>query len=274
MSDTQKRITVSTIKKQKGAEPLVCLTAYSAPMARLADEYCDLLLVGDSLGMVLYGYDNTIPVTLEMMIMHGGAVVRGSRKSLIVVDMPFGSYQASPAQAFENSSRIMKEAQCQAVKLEGGAEMAETVSFLVQRGVPVLGHVGLKPQSLHAEGGYKIKGREKDDLDQVLSDALSVQDAGAFALILEGVTPDLAAIVTEKLSIPVIGIGASAVCDGQILVTEDMIGLTSGKKPRFVREYAHVAEAIEGAISQYAADVKAREFPAEDHLYASLRKAG
>ncbi|WP_020177845.1 3-methyl-2-oxobutanoate hydroxymethyltransferase [Methylopila sp. M107] len=268
----KKPVTVSAIRNAKGKDPLVCLTAYTAPVAQALDEACDLLLVGDSLGMVVYGMESTIPVTLDMMIAHGAAVVRGSKHALVVVDLPFGSYQESPAQAFRNSSRILAETGCDAVKLEGGAVMAETINFLTQRGIPVLAHIGLQPQSVNALGGYAARGREAAEAEQIVADARAVADAGAFAMVVEGVVAPLAARITSTVRVPTIGIGASAECDGQILVTDDMMGMTFGHVPKFVRRYADVGGTIREAAQAYAEDVRARRFPAEEHLYGAKPK--
>ncbi|HEY0292035.1 MAG TPA: 3-methyl-2-oxobutanoate hydroxymethyltransferase [Hansschlegelia sp.] len=262
-----KPVTVSSVLNAKGVEPLVCLTAYTAPVAQALDEACDLLLVGDSLGMVIYGLESTIPVTLDMMSAHGAAVARGARHALVVVDLPFGSYQESPAQAFRSASRLLAETGCGAVKLEGGAVMAETINFLTQRGVPVLAHIGLQPQSVNALGGYAARGKAAAEAEAIVADARAVADAGAFAMVVEGVVAPLAARITATVRVPTIGIGASAECDGQILVTEDMMGATFGHVPKFVRRYADVGGTMRAAAEAYAADVRARRFPAEEHLY-------
>lgn len=260
-------LTVAAIGARKGGEPLVCLTAYTTPMARLLDEACDLLLVGDSLGMVVYGLPSTIPVTLEMMIAHGAAVARGAAHALVVVDLPFGSYQESPAQAYRNSARVMAETGCAAVKLEGGAVMAETIAFLTQRGVPVLAHIGLQPQSVHALGGYGARGRADAEAERIVQDARAVAEAGAFAVVVEGVVEPLARRITEAVPIPTIGIGASSACDGQILVTEDALGLFADFTPKFVKRYADLSGAIGEAVRAYAEDVRARRFPGPEHVY-------
>lgn len=265
-------VSVSAIRNAKGKDPLVCLTAYTTPVAQALDEACDLLLVGDSLGMVVYGMESTIPVTLDMMIAHGAAVARGAKHALVVVDLPFGSYQESPAQAFRNASRILAETGCDAVKLEGGAVMGETISFLTQRGVPVLAHIGLQPQSVNALGGYAARGKEAAEAEAILADARAVADAGAFAIVVEGVVAPLAARITSAVRVPTIGIGASAECDGQILVTDDMMGMTFGHVPKFVRRYADVGATIKDAARAYAEDVRARRFPAEEHLYGAKPK--
>jgi 3-methyl-2-oxobutanoate hydroxymethyltransferase len=253
----------------KGGEPIVGLTAYTAPIAQLLDPHVDFLLVGDSLGMVVYGFDSTLPVTVEMMIAHGAAVMRSSTQALVVVDMPFGSYQESREQAFRTAARIMAETGCAAVKLEGGAEMADTVRFLTERGVPVMGHVGLMPQSVNAAGGFKVQGRGQRQAERVAADAAAIAEAGAFALVIEGTIEPVARAITESLSIPTIGIGASPMCDGQILVTDDVLGLFTRFKPRFVRRYADLAQLITKAAAEYAADVRARHFPGPEHCFGT-----
>jgi 3-methyl-2-oxobutanoate hydroxymethyltransferase len=263
---TTPRQTIASVLARKGGEPLVVLTAYTAPMAGLLDAAADILLVGDSLGMVLYGMDSTLPVTLEMMIQHGAAVMRGSQKALVVVDMPFGSYQASPMEAFHHAARILKETGAQAVKLEGGVAMAETIRFLTSRGIPVMAHIGLTPQSVHQLGGYKVQGRGAEAETLLKRDAQAVAEAGAFAVVLEGMVEALAREVTALIPIPTIGIGASAACDGQVLVTEDMLGLTP-RIPRFVKRYASLAETIQQAAEDYAREVRSRQFPAEAFTY-------
>ena len=268
-----KRTTAPDITARKGGEPIVSLTAYHAHTARIADPYVDFLLVGDSLGMVMHGYESTVPVPLDLMIMHGRAVVRGAKKALIVVDMPFGTYEESPAVAFRNAARVMKETDCGAIKLEGGRRMAETIRFLTDRGVPVMAHIGLTPQSINVLGGYKTQGRTRDAWALIEEDAAMVADAGAFAVVLEAMAEPLAAKITKAIPIPTIGIGASAQCDGQILVMEDMLGL-SPRVPKFVKEFGKVAAAIEGAIAAYAQDVKARSFPEAGNTYAVLEGDG
>jgi 3-methyl-2-oxobutanoate hydroxymethyltransferase len=266
---TSKRITVPQLQARKGGEPIVSLTAYSAPMAAFLDPHVDVFIVGDSVGMVLYGLDSTLGVSLDIMIAHGAAVVRGSRRGCVVVDMPFGSYQESPVQAFRNAARVMKETGCDAVKLEGGVEMAETIKFLVQRGVPVMGHVGLMPQSVNRLGGYRARGRSRAEETGIIGDARSVADAGAFAIVLEGVVEPLARRVTNAVSVPTIGIGASAECDGQVLVTEDMLGLFSDFTPSFVKRYADLGTQVSRATASYAADVRARRFPGPKNVFAA-----
>ncbi|MBI1386255.1 MAG: 3-methyl-2-oxobutanoate hydroxymethyltransferase [Rhizobiales bacterium] len=267
-----RRITAPEIAARKGGEPIVSLTAYHAHTARLADKYCDFLLVGDSLGMVMHGYETTVPVPLELMIMHGRAVVRGARRALVVVDMPFGTYEESPPVAFRNAARVMKETDCGAVKLEGGQRMAETIRYLVDRGIPVMAHIGLTPQSINVIGGFKTQGRTRDQWQAIEEDAKAVSEAGAFAVVLEAMAEPLAARITEAIPIPTIGIGASAACDGQILVMEDMLGL-SPRVPKFVKMFGAIGTAIEGAIAEYAGEVRARSFPAVDHTYAVIEPA-
>ena len=264
-SDRTRRRTIGDFVK--GGAPIVGLTAYTAPIAQLLDPHVDFLLVGDSVGMVVYGFESTVPVTVDMMIAHGAAVMRGSSRALVVVDLPFGSYQESREQAFRTASRIMAETGCAAVKLEGGAEMAETVRFLVQRGVPVMGHVGLMPQSVNAAGGFKVQGRGQHQAERVAADAAAIADAGAFSLVIEGTVEPVARAITEAVSIPTIGIGASPACDGQILVTEDVLGLFTQFKPRFVKRYAELAPLIAAAAAEYAADVRARRFPGPEHCF-------
>lgn len=252
---------------KKGKEPLVVLTAYTAPQARILDQHVDILLVGDSLGMVLYGMDSTLGVTTDLMIAHGAAVVRSSQKAMVVVDLPFGSYQASKEQAFLTASQILAQTGCNAVKLEGGQEMAETVEFLTKRGVPVMGHVGLKPQSVNAMGGYRTQGKNEAEVANILSDAKAIEQAGAFSIVIEGVVEEAARNITASLAIPTIGIGASPACDGQVLVTEDMLGLSGNYIPRFVKRYANLAQSTEEAVKEYAREVRARKFPDKDYCY-------
>lgn len=258
--------TPAAIRAAKGGAPIVCLTAYTTPIARIADPHCDLLLVGDSLGMVVHGLPSTVGVTLEMMILHGRAVMRAAPKALVAVDLPFGSFEGSPAAAFATASRVMAETGCGAVKLEGGVAMAETIAFLTARGVPVLAHVGLMPTHVNATGGYRVQGRGADG-DRVLADARAVTEAGAFAVVIEKVAEPLARRITEAVAIPTIGIGASAACDGQILVVDDMLGLFAEFRPSFVRRYAEFAEAAGAAVAAYAADVRARAFPGPEHTF-------
>nr|WP_197436451.1 MULTISPECIES: 3-methyl-2-oxobutanoate hydroxymethyltransferase [Rhizobium/Agrobacterium group] len=260
-------MTPTTIAAMKHQRPIVSLTAYTTPMARLMDAHCDLLLVGDSLGMVLYGLDTTVGVTLEMMIAHGQAVLRGVNHACVIVDMPFGSYQESKEQAFRNAARIMKETGCDGIKLEGGTEMAETVAFLVERGIPVLGHVGLMPQQVNTSGGYRSKGHDEAEAAKIRADSTAIAKAGAFALVIEGTVEPLARDITQTLAIPTIGIGASPACDGQILVSDDMLGLFNDFKPRFVKHYAELAGVISKAVEDYATEVKARQFPGPEHTF-------
>lgn len=264
------RISVAELAARKGGEPIVCLTAYTTPMARLLDPHVDLLLVGDSLGMVLYGFESTLPVTLAMMIAHGAAVRRGSRRACLVVDMPFGSYQESPTIAFRNAAQVMAETGCSAVKLEGGIEMAETVTYLVRRGIPVMGHVGLTPQSINRLKGYRARGRDPEEAAAITADAASIAHAGAFAIVLEGVVETLAREITASIPTPIIGIGASAACDGQVLVSEDMTGLFSAFRPKFVKRYAELGPEIDKAAAAYAAEVRSRRFPAAEHCFAPV----
>lgn len=260
------RRSVYDIRALKGKAPVVTLTAYTAPLARLLDPHVDILLVGDSLGMVLYGMDSTLPVSLDMMIAHGAAVVRSSQQALVVVDMPFGSYQASPEAAFAACVRVMKETGCQAVKLEGGQEMAPTIAFLVARGVPVMGHVALTPQHVHVFGSYRYRGRSTGERNAILADARAVAAAGAFAVVVEAVEESLAREITAAIDIPTIGIGASPHCDGQVLVSEDMLGLTP-KAPRFVKAFASLGDAVSEAAARYAQEVRAREFPTLEQCF-------
>jgi 3-methyl-2-oxobutanoate hydroxymethyltransferase len=251
----------------KGGTPIVGLTAYTAPIARLLDPEVDFLLVGDSLGMVVYGFDSTLPVTIEMMIAHGAAVVRSTAQALIVVDLPFASYQESREQAFRNAARILAETGCSAVKLEGGNEMADTVRFLTLRGIPVMGHVGLMPQSVNAAGGFRVQGRDQQQAERVADDAAAIAAAGAFALVIEGTVEPVARAITAAVPVPTIGIGASPMCDGQILVIDDVLGLFAQFKPRFVRRYAELGPLISDAAKTYATDVRARRFPGPEHCF-------
>ena len=255
------------IRSRKGGAPLVVLTAYSTPVARLVDAHCDIVLVGDSVGMVIHGLPSTLGVTMEMMILHGKAVVRGAQKAMPVIDMPFGSYEEGPQQAFRNASRLMAETGAPAVKLEGGVHMAETIAFLTARGVPVMAHVGLTPQSVNTLGGYKVVGRA-GEAEKVMADARAVEEAGAFSVVLEKVPEGLAGRITEALTIPTIGIGAGVDCDGQVLVVDDMLGLFTDFRPKFVKRYAELGKAADEAIAAYAADVRSRAFPAAEHSFA------
>ncbi len=265
-----KRMTVPMIRarKQDGvtAEPIVMLTAYTARQAQLLDAHCDLLLVGDSLGQVIYGLPSTIPVTLEMMANHGAAVVRGSYHSVVIVDMPFGSYEQSPQQAFESAANLLKQSGAAGVKLEGGAAMAETVAFLTQRGIPVIGHVGLTPQAVNVLGGYMARGRSDAEAEMILGDARALDEAGAFAIVVEGVVEPIAIAATRAVACPTIGIGASAQCDGQVLVTDDMLGMFD-RVPRFVKKYGDMAEQISDLAARYAAEVRERRFPGPEQTY-------
>jgi len=265
-----KRMTAPSIRARKvdgkTEQPLVLLTAYTMRMAQLLDSYCDMLIVGDSLGQVIYGLPSTIPVTMEMMCAHGAAVVRGSWHALVIVDMPFGSYEASPEQAFANASRIMKETGCAAVKVEGGEAIAPTIAFLNQRGIPVMGHVGLTPQAVNVLGGYGARGRSREEADKILRDARAIDEAGAFSIVVEGVIEELATKVARSVGAPVIGIGGSAECDGQVLVTEDMLGMFE-RTPRFVKRYDDLASRIGEAARAYADEVRARTFPTADQTY-------
>lgn len=261
-----KRITAPQIAARKGATPIVALTAYTAPMAALVDSHAEVILVGDSLGMVVHGLPSTIGVTIEMMIMHGQAVMRGSHRAMVVIDMPFGSYEESPQQAFRNAALVMAETGAGAVKLEGGSRMAPTVRFLTERGIPVMGHVGLTPQATHTMGGFKTQGRETDSWPAHLQDAVDVAEAGAFSIVVEGVVEALADRITDAVPVPTIGIGASARCDGQILVLDDMLGMT-GRVPRFVHRFADLGRTADDAIAAYAAAVRDRSFPAEANVY-------
>ena len=263
--NVRKVMTVPDFRARKGTQPLVCLTAYTAHVAHLVDAEADMILVGDSLGMVIHGMPNTLGVTIEHMIMHGQAVVRGAQKALVVVDMPFGSYEESPEVAFRNASRIIKETGCTAVKLEGGQEMASTIQHLAARGIPVMAHVGLMPQQMNTAGGFKAV-RDEDSWQAVILDAKAVEAAGAFSVVIEGVAEELAQKITKSIQIPTIGIGASAHCDGQILVFEDMIGLFP-RVPTFVKRYGNMEEMMINAINRYSSEVRDRSFPAAEHTY-------
>lgn len=261
-----RRISVPEIKARKGREPIVSLTCYHAHTAKLLDRYVDIMLVGDSLGMVMHGMETTLGVPLELMILHAQAVMRGANHALVVVDMPFGTYEESPEVAFRNAARVMKETGCSAVKLEGGARMAPTVRYLTQRGIPVMAHIGMTPQMVQVLGGFKTQGRTAEQWPAIEADAVAIAEAGAFAVVLEAMAEPLAAKITQMIPIPTIGIGASPACDGQILVMEDMLGLNPNP-PRFVREYAHLGREIEAAVKAYAADVRSRRFPGEENVY-------
>jgi 3-methyl-2-oxobutanoate hydroxymethyltransferase len=261
-----RRIAAPDIRARKGGDKIVCLTAYSAPMAALLDPHCDLLLVGDSVGQVIHGLPNTVGVTLEMMILHGQAVMRGAKRAMVVVDMPFGSYEAGPETAYANAARVMKETLCQAVKVESGPAVAQTIRYLVDRGIPVMGHIGLRPQAVNVDGGMKAKGRSDEERTRVLTEAQAADEAGAFAIVVEGVAESLADEITAAVRAPTIGIGASAACDGQILVTDDMLGLFDWS-PKFVRRYADLKRVVDEAAAAYAGDVRAGRFPAAAETY-------
>jgi 3-methyl-2-oxobutanoate hydroxymethyltransferase len=267
-------ITPTAIKARKGGPPIVCLTSYTAPMTKLVDPHADLILVGDSLAMTIYGMASTVGVTQEMMIAHGRAVVRAASRACVVVDLPFGSYEESPMQAFRTAAGIMAETGCAAVKLEGGTVMAETIHFLTSRGVPVMAHIGLTPQSVNALGGYAVRGRSEPEAAMIMADAEAVADAGAFSVVIEKTAEPLARAITDRIMPPTIGIGASVACDGQILVVDDMIGFFTEFHPKFVRRYAEVAQSVEAAIASYAADVRARRFPAQEHVFAGTTPKG
>ena len=264
--ETVRRLAAPDIAARMGGEPIVCLTAYTAPIAEILDDHCDLLLVGDSVGMVVHGLPNTVGVTMEMMILHGQAVMRGARKAMVVVDMPFGSYEGSAETAYDNAARIMKETGAQAVKVESGPTVPDTIHYMVQRGIPVMGHVGLRPQAVLVDGGFKAKGRDEDGRARIMAEAKATADAGAFSVVVEGVAEGLAREITAAIAPPTIGIGASAGCDGQILVTDDMLGLFDWT-PKFVRRFADLRGEIAEAGARYAAEVKARTFPGEAETY-------
>jgi 3-methyl-2-oxobutanoate hydroxymethyltransferase len=266
-SNKFQRITVPEIKARKGNEPIVCLTCYHAHTARLLDNYVDIMLVGDTLGMVIHGMETTLGVTLDLMILHAKAVMRSAKRALVVVDMPFGSYEESPEVAFRNAARVMQETGCSAVKLEGGTRMSQTIRHLTQRGIPVIGHVGMTPQMVQVFGGFKTQGRTMEEWPAIEADAKAVAEAGAFAIVLEAMAEPLASRITQQVPIPTIGIGASPDCDGQILVLEDMLGLNPDP-PTFVREYAHLASEIESAVKSYTADVRSRRFPGKENVYS------
>ena len=260
------RKTIQDIQAMIGSEKIICLTAYTAPIARILDQYVDILLVGDSLGMVLYDYENTLPVTLDQMIEHTKAVMKSTSEACVIMDLPFGTYEESKEQALNNSLRSIKETNCAGIKIEGGTLIEETVRYITERGVPVMGHIGLQPQSVVKDGGYKIKGRDKFEWKKYIDDAIALENAGAFSVVLEGMAEPLATEVTNSIKIPTIGIGASAKCDGQVLVTEDMLGLTS-ISPKFVKEYTNLRLPIEKAIKEYVSDVKLEKFPSSKHTY-------
>ncbi|MCW0197949.1 3-methyl-2-oxobutanoate hydroxymethyltransferase [Sphingopyxis sp.] len=262
-----KRLTVPRIRQRKGGEPIVMLTAYTVRMAQLLDPHCDMLLVGDSLAQVIYGLPHTVGVTMDMMALHGAAVVRGSYHAAVIVDMPFGSYEGSPEQAFNNAARLLKETGAAAVKVEGGKVLAPTIEFLTQRGIPVMGHVGLTPQAVNILGGYGVRGKSEAEARSIVEDAVAVAQAGAFSIVIEGVLESIAIEITEKVACPTIGIGASAQCDGQVLVTDDMLGMFE-RVPKFVKRYQDMAGVVSGAVKDYADEVRARSFPTADQIYA------
>ncbi|TIV78073.1 MAG: 3-methyl-2-oxobutanoate hydroxymethyltransferase, partial [Mesorhizobium sp.] len=263
------RISADAIRRRKGGVPIVCLTAYTYPVARLLDPHVDLLLVGDSVAMVLHGHKTTLGASLEMMIAHGQAVMRGSDRACVVVDMPAGSYETSVAEAVASARRIVEETGCQAVKLEGGVDMVGQIAAIVAGGIPVMGHIGLQPQSVEKDGGYKIKGRTEDNVAALFRDAEAVEKAGAFSVVIEGTVESVAADLTRAIAIPTIGIGASRDCDGQILVIDDMVGLTVDRVPKFVKEYASLRDVVSDAAARYAAEVRDRAFPGPDHVFAA-----
>ena len=269
--ETVRRLTAPDIAARKGGVPIVCLTAYTAPMAELLDDHCDLMLVGDSVGMVVHGLPNTVGVTLEMMILHGQAVMRTAKKAMVVIDMPFGSYEGAPEIAYANAARLMKETGAQAVKVEAGATVVHTVDYLIKRGIPVMGHVGLRPQAVLVDGAFKAKGKARHEREAILADAKATAEAGAFAIVVEGVAEGLAREITQAIDVPTIGIGASAGCDGQILVTDDMLGLFDWT-PKFVRRYGDLRGEISRAVASYAEDVRQRRFPGPAEIY--FAKAG
>ena len=261
------RIGPNDIRRRKGGVPIVCLTAYTYPVARLLDDHVDLLLVGDSVAMVLHGHKTTLGASLEMMIAHGQAVMRGSAKACVVVDMPAGSYETSTAQALASARQVVEETGCQAVKLEGGIDVAEQIAAIVAAGIPVMDHIGLQPQSVEKDGGYKIKGRTEENVSALFRDAEAVEKAGAFSVVIEGTVETVAADLTRRLAIPTIGIGASADCDGQILVIDDMVGMTVDRVPKFVKEYAALRGVVSDAAARYAAEVRSRTFPGPGHVF-------
>lgn len=266
------RIDVDAIRGRKGGHPIVCLTAYTYPVARLLDDHVDLLLVGDSVAMVLHGHATTLGASMDMMIAHGQAVMRGSSRACVVVDMPAGSYEDSAAHAIASAGRIVAETGCQAVKLEGGVDMADQIAAIVAAGIPVMGHIGLQPQSVESDGGYRIKGRTEENVAALLRDADAVERAGAFCVVIEGTVENVAADITRRLSIPSIGIGASRDCDGQILVIDDMVGLTVDRVPKFVKEYADLRAVISHAAARYATEVRSRTFPGPEHVFSAKKK--
>ncbi|MDR7031997.1 3-methyl-2-oxobutanoate hydroxymethyltransferase [Mesorhizobium sp. BE184] len=273
MAEAEIRKTTEAIRRAKGGVPIVCLTAYTFPIARLLDPHVDLLLVGDSVAMVLHGHETTLGATMDMMIAHGQAVMRGAQEACVVVDMPAGSYEESAELAVASARRIVRETGCHAVKLEGGVDMAPQIAAIVADGIPVMGHIGLQPQSVEKDGGYKIKGKTHDAVAALFKDAEAVEKAGAFSVVIEGTVERVAADLTRAVSIPTIGIGASADCDGQILVIDDMVGLTVGRVPKFVKEYAHLRDVVAGAAEAFARDVRSRAFPAAEHIFSASPEA-
>jgi 3-methyl-2-oxobutanoate hydroxymethyltransferase len=273
VQDEIKRFTAPDIRARKGGEPIVCLTSYHAHTAGIVDRYCDIILVGDSLGMVMHGLETTLPVTLDMMILQGLAVMRGSKRALVTIDMPFGSYESSKEQAFASAARVLKETGCGAIKLEGGRRMAETIRFLAERGVPVMAHVGLTPQSINTIGSFRAQGRDEADWGPIEDDAQAVSDAGAFSVVIEAVAEPLARRISAAIPIPTIGIGASPACDGQVLVLEDMLGL-SPRVPKFVKRYAELGPGIEAAVKGFAEEVRSRAFPGPEHTYGMRKTPG
>lgn len=268
MTSASKRKTIAEIRDHKGsAQPLACLTAYTARVAQILDQYCDLLLVGDSMGMVLYGMENTRGVTLDMIINHGQAIMRGSQKACVILDMPFGTYEDDKDIALTNAKRLMDETGASGVKLEGGADLAPTIKHIVDAGIPVMAHIGLLPQSVTDAKGFRVQGKTDEAQAQLLKDANAVEDAGAFAVVVEATMHEAADKITQAISIPTIGIGASQNCDGQIMVTEDMLGITGDLVPKFVKQYASMSEIMDEAARAYADDVRSRRFPASDHIY-------
>ncbi|MCZ6637082.1 MAG: 3-methyl-2-oxobutanoate hydroxymethyltransferase [Alphaproteobacteria bacterium] len=271
MAKRKNAITVPDIRDRKGSTPIVSLTAYTTPMARLLDPHVDILLVGDSLGMVVYGFDSTLPVTLDMMVNHGAAVVRGAEHACVIVDMPFASYQGAPSAAYGACARVLAETGCDGVKIEGGVEMAETIRFLTERSIPVMGHVGLKPQSVRSMGGYTVQGRGDAAAKALIEDAKAVAEAGAFSIVIEGTIEAVARAITSAVDVPTIGIGASAACDGQVLVTEDILGLFADFTPKFIKRYADLGTEVEEAARAFADDVRSRSFPGDEHCFGSKR---
>ena len=268
----RRRVSVPDLMARKGGIPIVGLTAYTKPMARQLDEQVDLLLVGDSVGMVFYGMESTLAVTLDMMIAHGAAVVRGAELACVIVDLPFGSYQESPEMAFRSAARVISETGCDAVKLEGGEEMAATVNFLVRRGIPVMGHVGLRPQSVHVFGGFHAHGKSDAEAEQILNDSKAMAEAGAFSIVIEGTVEPVARKITETIPIPTIGIGASPACDGQILVTEDLVGVFTDFTPKFVKRFAELGAEVGKAAAAYAEEVRTRRFPGPEHCFGMPKR--